>query len=124
MAVVKESRQRILKAHRDTPTMTTLTTTVGHHLPHALASGVIALILEANANLTWRDVQHILVHSARVNDANDNGWGVNGAGHDVSHKYGFGAVDAGSSGSAENWTNVDPAINITSGTHNEFSDSG
>ncbi len=82
-----------------------------------LASGVIALILEANANLTWRDVQHILVHSARVNDANDNSWGLNGAGHDVSHKYGFGAVDAGRAVAlAENWTSVDPAMNITSGT--------
>ncbi|MEE2759220.1 MAG: S8 family serine peptidase, partial [Candidatus Thermoplasmatota archaeon] len=82
-----------------------------------LASGVIALMLEANANLTWRDVQHILVHSSRVNDANDNSWNVNGVGHDVSHKYGFGAVDASRAVAlAENWTNVDPAINVTSGT--------
>ncbi|MDP7328354.1 MAG: S8 family serine peptidase [Candidatus Thalassarchaeaceae archaeon] len=82
-----------------------------------LASGVIALILEANANLTWRDVQHVLVHSSRQNDASDSSWNVNGAGHDVSHKYGFGAVDAGRAVAvAENWTNVDPAINITSNT--------
>ena len=82
-----------------------------------LASGVIALILEANANLTWRDVQHILVHSSRKNDPNDNSWNVNGANHDVSHKYGFGAVDAGRAVAvAENWTLVNPAINITSGT--------
>ena len=31
-------------------------------------SGVIALMLEANPNLTWRDVQEILVRSARQND--------------------------------------------------------
>jgi subtilisin-like proprotein convertase family protein len=82
-----------------------------------LASGVIALILEANANLTWRDVQHVLVNSARQNHANHGSWNVNGAGHDVSHQYGFGTVDAGRATQvAENWTNVDPAINITSGT--------
>ena len=51
-----------------------------------LASGVIALMLEANQNLTWRDVQHILVNSARINDQSDSSWDVNGAGHDVSHK--------------------------------------
>jgi len=82
-----------------------------------LASGVIALILEANANLTWRDVQHILVHSSRKNDPSDSSWNVNGAGHDVSHKYGYGAIDAGHAVAiAENWTNVYPAINVSSGT--------
>ena len=79
-----------------------------------LASGVIALILEANANLTWRDVQHILVNSARKNHPTSSSWAINGAGHDVSHKYGFGAMDAGAGVAlAENWTTVEPAINIS-----------
>ncbi|MDP6900103.1 MAG: S8 family serine peptidase [Candidatus Thalassarchaeaceae archaeon] len=79
-----------------------------------LASGVIALILEANANLTWRDVQHILVQSARQNHPGSSSWATNGAGHDVSHKYGFGAMDAGAGVAlAENWTTVEPAINIS-----------
>lgn len=34
-----------------------------------IASGVIALMLEANPNLTWRDVQEIIVRSARQNAA-------------------------------------------------------
>ena len=59
-----------------------------------LVSGIIALMLEANPGLTWRDVQHILVESARKNDQNDSSWAENGAGHLVSHKYGFGLVDA------------------------------
>ncbi|MBC8438006.1 MAG: proprotein convertase P-domain-containing protein, partial [Euryarchaeota archaeon] len=81
-----------------------------------LVSGVIALILEANGNLTWRDVQHILVNSARVNDANDWSWGINGAGHDVSHKYGFGVIDASAAVQlATNWTNVGVEANATSG---------
>ena len=84
-----------------------------------LAAGVIALILESNENLTWRDLQHILVNSARKNDPSDSSWEVNGAGHDISHKYGFGAIDAGAAVSlAENWTNVDPEINQTFGPYN------
>jgi len=84
-----------------------------------LVSGVIALILEANPNLTWRDVQHILVNSARVNDAGDWSWDVNGAGHDVSHKYGFGVIDAGAAVAlALNWTTVESELNATSGIQN------
>lgn len=84
-----------------------------------LVSGVIALILEANQNLTWRDIQHILVHTARVNDAGDWSWGTNGAGHDVSHKYGFGVIDAGAAVElALNWTNVEAEENVSSGIQN------
>jgi len=84
-----------------------------------LVSGVVALILEANSNLTWRDLQHVLVNSARVNDAGDWSWGANGAGHDVSHKYGFGVIDAGAAVAlALNWTNVGAELNVTSGTQN------
>ena len=63
------------------------------------------------------DLQHILEHSSRKKDPNDNSWNVNGAGHDVSHKYGFGAVDAGHAVAiTENWTLVNQAINVTSNT--------
>ena len=88
-----------------------------------LVAGVIALILEANENLTWRDIQHILVQSSRVNDASDDSWETNGAGHNVSHKYGFGVVDAGAAVSlAENWTNVDTETNFSFGTNNPFTE--
>jgi len=81
-----------------------------------LVSGVVALMLDANPGLTYRDVQHILVHSARTNDASDNDWSVNGAGHDFNHKYGHGALDAGLAVHiATNWTNVNPELNWTSG---------
>ena len=70
-----------------------------------LVSGIIALMFEANANLTWRDVQHILVETSRKNHANDPSWSTNGAGHLVSHKYGFGVIDAGAAVAASvNWT--------------------
>ena len=62
-------------------------------------------------------VQQIIVESARKNDPNDSGWNTNGAGHEFNHKYGFGVIDAGHAVSlAENWTNLGPEVNISSGT--------
>ncbi|KAI9206671.1 the Pro protein Convertase Furin [Polychytrium aggregatum] len=58
------------------------------------ASGVIALLLSYRPDLTWRDVQHLIIHSAKITDPGDPGWRTNGAGLPVSHKYGYGAVDA------------------------------
>ena len=81
-----------------------------------LVSGVIALMMEANSNLTWRDVQQILVESARKNDPNDDGWNTNGAGLEFNHKYGFGVVDAGHAVDlATNWETLDPEVNLSSG---------
>lgn len=72
-----------------------------------VVSGVVALMLEANPDLTWRDVQHILVNSADQNDASDSDWTTNGAGHHINHKYGFGRVNAGAAVAwAEVWSNV------------------
>jgi len=60
-----------------------------------MAAGIIALVLEANPLLTWRDVQHITVRSAkRANLAADD-WKTNGAGFNISHAFGFGLMDAG-----------------------------
>ncbi len=42
-----------------------------------IVSGVIALMLEANPTLTYRDIQHILLRSAKQNDQFDNSWIVN-----------------------------------------------
>jgi len=74
-----------------------------------LASGVIALMLEANPELTWRDVQHVLIDSARICDPTHPSWVTNAAGHDVSYDYGFGAVDAHAAVLlATGWANVRP----------------
>lgn len=60
------------------------------------AAGVVALMLAANPNLGWRDVRIILAQTARVNDWVGGGWVPNGGtpNYYVSHKYGFGVVDA------------------------------
>jgi subtilisin family serine protease len=72
-------------------------------------SGVIALMLEANANLTWRDVKHILATTADQVDASivstnitingtsyvaEPAWLTNGAGHKFHNYYGFGGANA------------------------------
>ena len=36
-----------------------------------IVSGVVALMLEANSNLTWRDVKYILATTARKNDPSE-----------------------------------------------------
>ncbi len=74
-----------------------------------MVSGIIALMLEADPNLTWRDVQHILVKTATQIDAQDPDWTVNGAGLHINHKYGFGRIDAQAAvNAALTWTPVVP----------------
>ncbi len=72
-----------------------------------LAAGVVALMLEASPGLTWRDVQHVLIESARKCRPDHASWVTNGGGHDVSYNFGFGAVDAGAAVAlAASWENV------------------
>jgi subtilisin family serine protease len=62
-----------------------------------MVSAVIALMLEANKNLSYRDVKDILVHSSKRVDKRDFSWRKNGAGILVSDRYGFGLIDASAS---------------------------
>jgi len=72
-----------------------------------LVSGVCALILEANPNLGWRDVQEILIQSAVKLEASNPGWKTNSAGFDFSNDYGAGLVDADAAiNLALGWTNL------------------
>ncbi|NXJ85044.1 FURIN protein, partial [Trogon melanurus] len=74
-----------------------------------LAAGIIALALEANKNLTWRDMQHLVVQTSKPAHLNANDWVTNGVGRKVSHSYGYGLLDAGAMVSlARNWTTVGP----------------
>jgi subtilisin family serine protease len=76
----------------------------------AMVGGIAALMLEANPNLGYRDVAHILAKTAKKVDPTFNGvsttlanasrnlepgWITNAAGYNFSNRYGFGAVDAG-----------------------------
>ncbi|XP_053897195.1 furin isoform X2 [Malaclemys terrapin pileata] len=74
-----------------------------------LAAGIIALTLEANKNLTWRDMQHLVVRTSKPAHLNTNDWATNGVGRKVSHSYGYGLLDAGAMVTlARNWTTVGP----------------
>ena len=39
-----------------------------------LAAGIFALVLQANPKLTWRDMQHLVVETARKNDPHSSSW--------------------------------------------------
>jgi subtilisin-like proprotein convertase family protein len=73
-----------------------------------MVSGVIALMLSANVNLSARDVRLILARSARKNDPLDPDWEPGaGGGLPFSASYGFGAVDADKAVElARNWKTV------------------
>ncbi|XP_063404245.1 furin-like protease kpc-1 [Mytilus trossulus] len=64
-----------------------------------IAVGIIALALEANNELTWRDVQHLIVRTSKPYGFKDtydieNKWQRNGAGLSVHDKMGFGLMNA------------------------------
>eukprot|EP00731_Ephydatia_muelleri_P028842 Em0020g486a len=74
-----------------------------------LAAGVIALVLEANANLTWRDVKYLVAYTSNINRLTQGPgeWFLNGGGLYFSHQFGFGALDAEALvNRARNWTTV------------------
>ena len=75
-----------------------------------IVSGVVALLLEANPELTWRDIKHILASTSKQIDpallpkkfpigggvlyTYEDGWIKNAANYLFSNTYGFGRVDA------------------------------
>ncbi len=78
-----------------------------------MVSGVVALMLAANPELTWRDVRLILATTARRNDFPPAGAPVpdpewqTAFGLNFSHKYGFGVADAAAAvAAAKTWTSV------------------
>ncbi len=72
-----------------------------------LVSGVIALILEANPLLGWRDVQEIIIRTARKVATNDVDWVTNAAGYHFNHQFGAGMINADAAVQlATNWSNL------------------
>ncbi|MBG88221.1 MAG: hypothetical protein CMO80_15140 [Verrucomicrobiales bacterium] len=79
-----------------------------------LVSGCIALILEANPNLGWRDVQEIIMTTATMNDTNHTGWLTNSAGFTFNNDYGAGMINADAGVQlATNWTNLGTVTNFS-----------
>lgn len=70
-------------------------------------AGVVALMLEKNPTLGWRDVQEILIRSAYKIAPADADWSDNGAGFHFNHKFGAGLVDAAAAVNlAATWTDL------------------
>jgi hypothetical protein len=92
-----------------------------------MVSGIVALMLDANPNLGWRDVQQILAITARHVGSEMNAppagderfsWSYNkadnwnGGGMHFSNDYGYGLVDAHAAVRlAESWTLQSTSIN-------------
>ena len=71
------------------------------------AAGVVALMLEKNPNLGWRDVQEILIRSAFKIKPGDAGWTTNSAGISFNHDFGAGLIDATAAVNlANDWKNL------------------
>ena len=75
-----------------------------------LAAGCAALALQANPDLSWRDMQYMVVLTSRPEPLmSESGWFKNGANRYVSHKFGYGLIDAGEMVNlAEVWIPVPP----------------
>ena len=72
-----------------------------------MAAAIIALVLEANPTLTWRDVQHIIVRTAQPKNLRATDWKPNGMNRMVSHSYGYGLMDSAAMvKTAKDWTLV------------------
>lgn len=80
------------------------------------AAGVVALMLSARPDLTWRDVQHVIAKSAIKTDVLHRDWLVNGGGFHHNQDYGFGRIDANRSVTfAQQHTLVPPATSYDTG---------
>ena len=85
-----------------------------------MVTGVVALMLDRRPDLGWMDVQQILAKSASPVDFSDEKWSRNGAGHWVSHEYGFGRVDARAAVAlSEQWT-ILSSLRTTAGSQSRF----
>ncbi|XP_071564002.1 neuroendocrine convertase 1 [Temnothorax nylanderi] len=73
-----------------------------------LAAGILALALQVNEDLTWRDIQHLIAWSSEYSPLRENpGWFKNAAGFWFNSRFGFGLMNAYALVTTSyNWTTV------------------
>ncbi|OMJ09267.1 Protease KEX1 [Smittium culicis] len=59
-----------------------------------LAAGIFALVLSVRPDLSWRDVQQLIVDTAVPVSELDNDWDTVANGRKFNHKFGFGKLDS------------------------------
>lgn len=92
--------------------------TQGTSFSAPITTGVVALMLEANERLGYRDIQTILASTARIVEDSNTTWLYNGAtnwnggGMHYSEDYGFGIIDAHAAVRlAETWIEINNTLN-------------
>lgn len=78
-----------------------------------IAAGIYALVLEANPNITWRDMQYLSILSSETieNNLEDGDWQTTKLEKKYSHKYGYGKLNAHNIVAlAKDWENVNPQV--------------
>ena len=66
-------------------------------------------ILFLSRNLTWRDMQYLVVYASNPDLPRDGEFKTNAAGLKVSHKYGFGVLDGAAIVNRARWWITVPA---------------
>ena len=74
-----------------------------------LAAGIFALALQVRPDLTWRDMQYLVMLTAVPVNTDDEGWQKTSIGRYYSHTYAYGKVDSyGLVEMAKTWKKVKP----------------
>ncbi|CAH8864391.1 unnamed protein product [Trichobilharzia szidati] len=91
---------------------------VGTSAAAPVFAGCIALALEVNPKLTWRDISHLLPWSSRIPNPIDGGWTVNSAGILHNPYFGYGTIDCYRMVKlAKQWNSVGP---LCVSTHDNY----
>lgn len=79
-----------------------------------IASGVVALVLQSNPELRYRDLKEVLMRTAKVVQPADPDWSTNSSGLHHNHQFGAGLINAdGAVRLAQDWQLLGPETNVT-----------
>ncbi|RDW75964.1 putative KEX1 protease [Coleophoma crateriformis] len=74
-----------------------------------LAAGIFALVLQIRPDLTWRDMQYLVMQTALPIDIDSGEWQTTSIGRKFSHTFGYGKIDTWATvEAAKNFVNVKP----------------
>ena len=72
-----------------------------------LEYSLVICLFTCSPDLTWRDVQYLIAYTSNPDILTGDDWVANAAGLNVSHHFGFGAIDAEAMVTrARHWINV------------------